>query len=626
MNIYKEKIYILYMILVQYKKVYLCSILLGLIGMVPFSTGLKAEVSYFSEESSFSLGVVDTTMDIDPLAPDASYSIASKALFLNCYERLFELEWIDGIQTVVPHLASDMGTWGENSQQFEFSLRPNVKWWDGSPLTVDDVIWNLNRLKNISNNHNDYFSHWFTTDNHHLLKNIENIDDTSISITLSHPYSEFPTLLSMIDASLVKPAVILESDTYPLENCSLYVGSGPFAPIDGDSGDMVLCEQVPDYWDESPKLTDFQIHLFSSSENMTEAFLQGRINFIQNYPSFTSFNASDEFNVSESVYPVYTELFYQLSTKNIPHSVRRAMQYAFDGQSILSTSPYQNSSIYNPLPLLSGFPETSKIADSLPSFNLTQARAFLLNDSNFTATLTDLNLTALSPDNDWIQVALSDSPLGEYHILTTLTPNSAMVTEFQSMMEKIGLKITYEQMNFVISLSGFTELYHQYLEAEITLLGEIVDPPLENSQLDPLYRPYSTDSTSYGYYDIPTSWTHCQNQTLDLMLNQTYSSQGDARTDLYISLVNEILNTHAMGIHFLQSTKNALWNSDLILAGVERCLNPYMYPDFKQIEYSNPNDDPEGDISLPGFTLSIFGISCGIALFIGVRHKIKKYT
>lgn len=79
--------------------------------------------------------------EIDP-AKASDY--ADSVLMFNIYDTLVLAR--QGGPGVVPHLAE---SWETDGTSFTFKLRPGVKFQSGNPLTADDVVFSLDRMKAI---------------------------------------------------------------------------------------------------------------------------------------------------------------------------------------------------------------------------------------------------------------------------------------------------------------------------------------------------------------------------------------------------------------------------------------------------------------------------------------------
>ena len=85
--------------------------------------------------------------DADGLTPSNSTSANATDLEEQMYQRLITIDPAT-MKYTVPILATSMPVESPDHLQFDFTLRSDVKWPDGKPLTGEDVIYSLKCLKN----------------------------------------------------------------------------------------------------------------------------------------------------------------------------------------------------------------------------------------------------------------------------------------------------------------------------------------------------------------------------------------------------------------------------------------------------------------------------------------------
>src|SRR3974390_2010157 len=65
---------------------------------------------------------------------------------VNVFRNIFDgLTRIDADGLVVPLLATSWNA-SEDTKTWEFNIRTNAKFHDGTPITADDIVWNYKRL------------------------------------------------------------------------------------------------------------------------------------------------------------------------------------------------------------------------------------------------------------------------------------------------------------------------------------------------------------------------------------------------------------------------------------------------------------------------------------------------
>src|SRR5215813_9438391 len=119
---------------------------------------------------------------------------------------------------------------------YTFKLR-SAKFSDGSPVTIDDVVFSLNKLNDPSAAYQFLMK---------PVKTIEKVDDSHVKVTLKEPYAPFLSVMSVFASSIVKKSVFEAS---PDDFASKPVCSGPFKVQSYERGTKVVLVKNPNYWD-----------------------------------------------------------------------------------------------------------------------------------------------------------------------------------------------------------------------------------------------------------------------------------------------------------------------------------------------------------------------------------------
>ena len=156
--------------------------------------------------------------------------------------------------------------------EYEFVLRNDLKFSDGSPLTSSDFKWSWERAlkKSIGGSRaRDVFGLVEGAEAVMLgesddLSGAVAIDDRTLRVHLTNPRADFPALLADPVASVLKKDNVLSwgidwtnsgvsSTTFPFNEESMPVGAGPFRLVDywdHIPGQRCLISRNPHYWGE----------------------------------------------------------------------------------------------------------------------------------------------------------------------------------------------------------------------------------------------------------------------------------------------------------------------------------------------------------------------------------------
>ncbi len=212
------------------------------------------------------IGYAYAPNDYDPVLFDP----VSRSRMTDVYESLVRT---DENLNIKPALAS---TWGLiDPYTWEFVIRKNVKFHDGTTLTVNDVVYSLNRaMKDQKSQLKSLLS---------TISAIETSDEMTIRIKTSVPD---PLLLSKM------AAVYISQDGYA--NFNEPVGTGPYKVM-GLTTDEMFMERFGDYWGETPAFKSVIVKMIADREERIQALESGEVNFLANLPPNYACSFFEEF-------------------------------------------------------------------------------------------------------------------------------------------------------------------------------------------------------------------------------------------------------------------------------------------------------------------------------------------
>lgn len=152
------------------------------------------------------------------------------------------------------------------------TLRPDVRWHDGTLMTVKDVVFTTELMKNKATR-SQYESQWSSID-------VKQSGDRDIIFTLPAVYSALPHVLTfpILPEHIlrdVKPTELRESDFSRSP-----IGSGPFAfklSQPDKERHIINLTAFEDYFRGSPRLERFEIHTYTSRGEIKKALHLGEI-------------------------------------------------------------------------------------------------------------------------------------------------------------------------------------------------------------------------------------------------------------------------------------------------------------------------------------------------------------
>jgi len=155
----------------------------------------------------------------------------------------------------------------------EFTLRPEAKFSDGNPVTVEDVIWSYETLG--TQGHPRYQNAWGK------VAKIAQTGPRSLRITFSAPDRELPLIMGMRP---VLEKAQWQGHDFASETQMAPVGSGPYIVDRVDMGRSISLRRNPDYWGKDlavnagrNNLDELRWDYFGDGGVVFEAFKGGEI-------------------------------------------------------------------------------------------------------------------------------------------------------------------------------------------------------------------------------------------------------------------------------------------------------------------------------------------------------------
>jgi peptide/nickel transport system substrate-binding protein len=162
----------------------------------------------------------------------------------------------------------------------EFTLRENARFSDGSPVTVDDVIWSYQTLG--TEGHLRYRGLWGKIDS------IEQTGPRTVRITFNEPDRELALIAGL--RPILQKAQWEGKDFADAALHDVPVGSGPYV-VDGyEAGRYVTLRRNPDYWGAdvpfrrgTMNLDEMRIEFYGDGTVLFEAFKAGELTAVREF-------------------------------------------------------------------------------------------------------------------------------------------------------------------------------------------------------------------------------------------------------------------------------------------------------------------------------------------------------
>ena len=194
---------------------------------------------------------------INPLVDDLPSQRVMRLMFSG-------LTRLDAALRVQPDLAKSWEL-SPNGLVWTFHLRDNLRWHDGTPLTIEDVAYTYRYLRQGEPRS------IVQSDLQNVVEEIEIVDKSSIRFTLHRAYAP----LFVDTATPIVPKHIWDKASDPARS-AVTVGSGPFKLAEHIPGQAIVLDANPDYYGGRPYLDRVAI-MFGGEDATLRAIDDGQL-------------------------------------------------------------------------------------------------------------------------------------------------------------------------------------------------------------------------------------------------------------------------------------------------------------------------------------------------------------
>ncbi|WP_040853556.1 ABC transporter substrate-binding protein [Phyllobacterium sp. YR531] len=216
---------------------------------------------------------IATSYKLMTLDPHYANLNENTSLLSHIYERLvYQDEKLD----LKPGLAV---SWRATSEtQWQFKLRENVRFHDGSPFTADDVVYTIERIRDFVKSPNGGFRSYVSG-----IKSVSAPDPLTVVIETSGPVPNLPLSFSSIFV-MHRPGQGFQT-TQELNAGHAPVGTGPYRFESWSSGEMLKLKRNNDYWGDKPDWPEVTFRVIESPAARVAALTTGDVDIADAIPA-----------------------------------------------------------------------------------------------------------------------------------------------------------------------------------------------------------------------------------------------------------------------------------------------------------------------------------------------------
>ncbi|MCV7287508.1 ABC transporter substrate-binding protein [Mycolicibacterium wolinskyi] len=294
---------------------------------------------------------VSMTSFPDYIDPQLSYTLEGWEVLYNTYTPLLTYKHAKGEEgtEVVPGLAKSLPEVSPDGKTYKVTLRPNMKYSDGTPIKASDFTYAIQRLFKADSGGSVFYGVIAGADDYAEGKadTISGIktDDASgdITITLTGPNGTFDHILALPFAAPVPPSTPLDKDATNNPPPT----SGPFTITKVDAPHTLTMERNPQFQTVkdagADEVADAHVDKIIITQNKSNSaqvtgVQQNTIDFMVDPPDADRLpevkaRYSDRFRLEDSINTYYFWMNTQLAPFN-DLRVRQAINYAIDPEAL----------------------------------------------------------------------------------------------------------------------------------------------------------------------------------------------------------------------------------------------------------------------------------------------------
>ena len=244
-------------------------------GVEGVTIGAPFEFNYnvlsFAEDASPASGsadtiIIGTTDEVNSLDASDAYATHDWEIIKNTGSAL--LSYTPGTSELIPGAAADFPTVSNDGLTYTFTLRDNLMFADGTPVTAQDYVDSWDRLNNLEGQVSGLIQLY--------VDSVVAVDDLTVQYNLKGSFGFFPALAATAPFVVTNPAEFLPDaiNQFP----AILDGIGPYRMVSHTPGEQMVLEANPYYFgDDAPIIQTVIIKYFADPTTMSNAIETGEI-------------------------------------------------------------------------------------------------------------------------------------------------------------------------------------------------------------------------------------------------------------------------------------------------------------------------------------------------------------
>ncbi|MCR5089736.1 MAG: hypothetical protein K6C08_09515 [Oscillospiraceae bacterium] len=381
------------------------------------SMSASADDELFSDARTLRVALTSepTTMD-----PTQTVDTWSSTMFVNIYETLLE---VNEEGDIVPKLAESYEIVDDTT--YDFRIRQGVKFHNGDEMTVNDVVFSINRAMQSA----------ILTSTTSDIESVEALDDSTVRIHLKNISAPFLSNLTHACMVIYSERAVTEAGEDYYKNP---VGTGPYMLENWNMGIEIDLRYFEDYYGATPDFTRIVLNFIPEATSRTIELEAGSVDMITDVATtdFSRIEDTDGIALASAVGTAIRFMGMNCAVEPLNDvRVRQAIAYAIDTE-LVNQALNRGYGTVATAPVTSAIMYCSEVGRN--EYNPEKAQE-LLAEAGY-------------PDG--FDITLSTDTRKEY---------SDVCVVLQQMLAKVGINVTLDNTEWAVFLdkaySGDTQLY-----------------------------------------------------------------------------------------------------------------------------------------------------------------------
>lgn len=198
----------------------------------------------------------------------------------------------DAQARIHPRMAESWRALG--SEGWEFTLRPGIRFHDGSAFTADDVAFTLERIPTVTGPGASYSG---------LIRpvtRVEVVDERTIRLYTATPSPLLPTYLSQV--VMLGRRLHAGATTADFNSGRVAIGTGPFRLVSYTNNDRITLARNDEYWGARPHWAQVNYRIITNDTARTAALQAGDVDIIDQVASadLARLRRDERFRIAET--------------------------------------------------------------------------------------------------------------------------------------------------------------------------------------------------------------------------------------------------------------------------------------------------------------------------------------